>query len=168
MRMRHRVIGAGLLLVLSASFLPKLAAEERLAAEETGLGIQEVLFALQQEMDRIHQATKASGKRRAFELGKASLRIQFVMVREDGPDGKTRLKIVPVEVGHDYPPDAVHTLTLQLEPPGGRPTGSRRPGAAPRRREPASKPQAEPKQEPQPEAQPEPQPEPAPVQQDKE
>ena len=148
MRFRHRLIGAGLFMALLAGSVPRLAAEERPAAEETGLGIQEVLAVLHQEMDRIRQASKASGKRRAFVVDKASLRIQFVMVREAGPEGRSRLKIVPVEVGHDYPPDAVHSLTIQIEPPDRRQIRAQRQEVTPRRRVPSPIPQRQPQQVP--------------------
>ena len=161
MSRRHKLVSASLLLVLWAGSVPRLAAEE-----EMGLGIEETLSAVRQEMEKVRRVVKAPGKPPYFRLKEASLRIQFVMVREDGPDGKTRLKIVPVEVGHDYPASAVHTLTLQMERTRVLPTRSRRRETGPRRREPSSRPQQEPPQAPQQQPQEEPPQEPGPVQED--
>ena len=152
--MRHRMIGAGLMLAVYGGSVPGLA------AEEPGLGIEEALLAVRQEMEKVKSVGKKPGKPPYFSLKEATLRIQFVMSRETGPDGTPRMKILPVEVGHDYPAAAVHTLTLQLERPQPQPASSRRPRAVPRRRRPAAEPKQQPQERPQPEPAQEPQPEP--------
>ncbi len=155
MKVRRGLIGAWLIAALSVGPLPSLA------AEEPGLGVEEVLLALRQELNKIRAASKTSGILSSLRLKGVSLKLQFVMVRETQPDGKSRLRIVPVEVGHDYQAEAVHTLTLEIEPATGAPVMSRRPGPAqsPRKRpsEPRPAPQGQQPLEPQQQPQPEPQ-----------
>jgi hypothetical protein len=123
------MIGAGLFLALSAGPVGGSA------AEEFGLGVEGALVAVQQEMERLKSAVKGSGNPPYFTLKGTSLRIHFVMVREEGPDGKPRMKILPVEAGQTYPEHAIHTVTLQLERTHIPPGGSRQQGAVPGRRE---------------------------------
>ncbi|MCI0410425.1 MAG: hypothetical protein L0191_18005 [Acidobacteria bacterium] len=121
-----------------------------LAAEESGLGVKELLLALRREIGKIESEARKSGKRNPYQLGKVSLRIQFVMVRETEPDGTSHLKVVPVEVGHDYPAGAIHVMTLQVEPAPRIPTRFRRPEKrAPGRRQPPSEPRERPQEAPQ-------------------
>lgn len=140
---RRRIIATGLFLALSVSSVKVLA------AEELDLGVEGALVAVQQEMERLKSAVKGSGSPPYFTLKGTSLRIHFVMVREEGPDGKPRMKILPVEAGQTYPEHAIHTVTLQLERTHIPPGGSRQQGAAPGRR--GGRPRSAPKaQQPEP------------------
>jgi len=125
------MISGGLFLALSAGPVAGLA------AEEFGLGVEDALVAVQQEMERFKSAARSSGNPPYFTLKETSLQIHFVMVRETGPDGKPRMKILPVEAGHTYPEHVVHTVTLQLERTRRPPGRSRQPEAATGRREPS-------------------------------
>lgn len=143
MGIRCRIIGAGLFLALSAGPVAEAA------AEELGLGIEDALIAVQREMEQLKSASRGSGKPPYFTLKETSLRIHVVMVREAGPDGRSRMKILPVEVGQSYPEQAVHTVTLQLERTRIPPDRSQQPGAAPGRR--GGRPRSAPKaQQPEP------------------